>query len=316
MDPRIIYSPKYDIKLLGLSFLHPFDGSKFTKAYKFIEKSMGSGRLSKITVVPEYPAKPETLKLVHSDGYMNSLKSKDVIAKALEVSLINMLSLKTIQSKIENPMKWAVSGTILAAELAFEHKLCFNIGGGFHHAHADKGEGFCLFADIPIAIESLRQKNMLDQSDKVLIIDLDVHRGNGFESIYAQDTSIQFFDMYNFQIYPGLYEDDETRFPYLIPVKSKSTGNDYLDTLKNELPKFIAENSDAKLVFYNAGTDPYAGDKLGSLNLSAEDILDRDKIVLNSMKSANIPTVMVTSGGYSKKSYQLIGRTVEAMLVG
>ena len=81
-----------------------------------------------------------------------------------------------------------------------------------------KGKGFCLFADIPIAIETLRAKNILAKSYKVLIIDLDAHRGNGFESIYANDTSIQFFDMYNFQVYPGLYDEDEERFPYLIPV--------------------------------------------------------------------------------------------------
>jgi histone deacetylase 11 len=110
---------------------------------------------------------------------------------------------RTLDRRVLLPMRWAVQGTIDAARMAVAGGAAINLAGGYHHAHRDRGEGFCLYADVPIAIEMLRKEKLLSENARVAIIDLDAHRGNGFEAIYEHDERVQFFDLYNFQVYPG-----------------------------------------------------------------------------------------------------------------
>lgn len=114
------------------------------------------------------------------------------------------------------------------------------------------------------------------------------------------------FDMYNMQVYPGLHPGDPDGFPFLIPMRNELEADEYLRTLTTELPKFFDLHSDAKLVFYNAGTDIVAGDKLGRLNVNYQGVRQRDFYVLKQLVDRALPTVVMTSGGYSDQSWRLI----------
>lgn len=196
------------------------------------------------------------------------------------------------QQRLIRPMRLAVQGTIDSAELALRHGFAYHLGGGFHHAFRDHGEGFYLYADAAVAIHSLRSRKLLLDTDKVLVIDLDAHRGNGCEHIFESDTTVQFLDIYNFQIYPGPRDADESQAPYIIPIKAQTSDDAYLETLNDALPRFLADNVGATLAIYNAGPDVLEGDPLGRLAVSERGTLERDRIVLEALAQRNIPAVV------------------------
>lgn len=315
MTPRVVYSPNYDLYLPLPMFdrLHPFDGRKFSRAYQLLQDGLGSS-LQELTHTPGHPATLTDLLLVHTPDYIQSLDSAQVVARALEIPALALVPAGVRERHILTPMRLAVQGTIDAMELALRHGFVFHLGAGFHHAFADHGEGFCLYADAAVGIRSLRSRGLLSAGDTILIIDLDAHRGNGCEDIFSADPSVRFLDIYNFQIYPGPLDADETQAPFIIPIKSRTSDAEYQATLTANLPKFLEANSPAKLAIYNAGTDIVAGDPLGQLNLSEEAVLHRDRFVIESLASKQIPTVVLTSGGYTSRSHVLIAESAAQSL--
>ncbi len=139
------------------------------------------------------------LNLVHTADYLASLNHSKTIAAVAEMPILQYVPSFFLQHNMLNSMRYATAGTVLAAELAMTHGWAINLAGGYHHAKADKGEGFCFFADIPLAIKKLRENN---SKLRVLIIDLDAHQGNGLESILGSDSLTFIFDMYSKNNYP------------------------------------------------------------------------------------------------------------------
>ena len=211
------------------------------------------------------------------------------------------------------PMRWATAGTIMAAEMAQSTDVCVNMSGGYHHASEQRGEGFCLFSDVGVAVALLRKKHLLSLSDNVAIIDLDAHQGNGFERVFMQDTSVHIFDMYNGDIYPN---DGyaKTAIQADIPLPMGSEDNVYLNTLKAKLPDFLDKCKPVKLAFYNAGSDILSGDPLGGFDVSAQAVVARDVYVFKELIKRNIPFVMLLSGGYTKTSYEIIADSVTELI--
>lgn len=210
-------------------------------------------------------------------------------------------------------MRWATAGTILAARLALKHGLAINLSGGYHHAGPERGEGFCIYADIAIAIASLRKGGELSEADRVVYIDCDAHQGNGVCHCFADDQRVFIFDQFNSGIYPASDAAAKRRIDCAVPVPVNRRTNDYLAQLRSTLPKFldgVGKSGDIKLAIYNAGTDLVAGDPLGCLAVSPDGVFSRDQFVLNELISRNLPTVMLPSGGYTKESYRLIARSV------
>ena len=305
---KIVFSPKYDLLPNGFGKLHPFDVRKYSRAWSELEKQCTSVLASK-WLQPERPVQDDVLLNVHTPQYIESLTSSSNIAGIIEVNVAKYLPYKILDKYILQPMKFACEGTRLATEYALDNNtMVMNMGGGYHHAFADHGEGFCVYADAAVAIADARQRQALDTSDKVLMIDLDAHRGNGFNAIAEQDEAIEVYDMYNFQAYPGMHNGDVDQYPYMIPLKSRMSGETYLKILKEELPKFLENEGKAKLVFYNAGTDILNGDRLGNLAVEFAAVVERDRYVIELLKSKGIPTVIMTSGGYTKESYQLVAK--------
>ena len=315
MESKLIYSPKYDMALPGASVFHPFDGQKYSKAWRELQ-SISNIDLETIWQEPEQPVSDEVLLKIHSTEYLTSLNRSSVVSRIVEIPLARLIPNGFLQRYLLQPMKLACEGTRLATRVALGGTMVMNIGGGFHHAHATHGEGFCVFADVAIAILDARKNGALKDSDKILMIDLDAHRGNGFESIFRNDSTVEIFDMYNFQVYPGMHEGDLDDLPFMLPLKNKTNDDVYLSVLKEELPKFLSQNETAKLIFYNAGTDILADDPLGNMSVSYEGIVEREKFVVKALSKINVPSVVVTSGGYTKTSYKLVAELAKMVIGG
>ncbi|MDJ1184809.1 histone deacetylase family protein [Roseofilum casamattae] len=312
-QPKLIFSPNYDLKFLGLENLHPFDGCKYSKAWKELKNRFGS-KIDSLSISPSREASIDELSLVHDRNYLlNSLRSSTYLAQALELSPLKLLPYQLIDRSILKPMRLATMGTITAAKYALENGLAVNLSGGYHHASQDAGEGFCLYSDIGIAIRKLIQDKLIGEGNNVLIIDLDAHQGNGLERIFYDDPNIYILDMYNQNIYP---QDRvaQKRINYDIPLPSRTEDNFYLNTLQEHLVRAIAEINTPKIAFYNAGTDIYCNDPLGNLSISEQGILERDRLIFKMLSDANIPCVMVLSGGYIHESYKLISNSISLII--
>lgn len=308
MKPCIVYSPGYDISIPGLDWLHPFDGRKFSKAWDMLDTE-SNHTCSRHWLKPEQPIADSDLLRVHTRRYLDSLSSSAVVAEALEARWLAMLPSKLVSSRVVTPMRIASEGTRLATHCALsENAIVMNMGGGFHHASRDRGQGFCLYADVAVAIASMRARGLLSLNDPIAIIDLDAHRGNGTWDLCGTDAAVQMLDLYNFQVYPGLFPGDVEQFPFQVPLKSGTNDQGYLDTLREELPAFFRAIPHPRLAFYNAGTDILAGDPVGRLSVSAHGVEQRDSMVLQSLREREIPTVITTSGGYTGLSSRLMAR--------
>jgi histone deacetylase 11 len=306
---HIVYSEKFDVSLSEeYDDQHPFDGRKYSKAWNKINQVLGEIDPSLVHTV-DGPITDEELLVLHAPQYLASLTNLQVVAKALEFEELEHLPFELIDTAILQPMRYAAKATLQATELALEHGLAIALSGGYHHASADKGEGFCLFSDVPVAIKNAFNKGWLKAGAKVAIIDLDAHQGNGFERALDDDDRVAIFDMYNGRTYPG-DSYARNRIDCDVPLSPNCGDNTYLALLTQKLPEFIEQHGPFDLVYYNAGTDIVAGDPLGGLQVSKSGVLERDRFVFDTMKQHKIPTVMVTSGGYTEDSHHLIADTV------
>lgn len=310
--PRVVYTPHYDIHFYGIERLHPFDSRKYSRAWHTVLENLPE-KLKKVTLPPPHPATEEDLLLVHTRAYLDELKLITYLVRALEFPALKLFPYGLIKQRLIGPMLWATQGTITAAFEALQHGIAVNLSGGYHHASAARGEGFCLFADVPIAIAKLRQSGLLAEDDHVLIIDLDAHQGNGYARVHHGENSLYILDMYNQQIFPG---DDHARRRINRPVRLLA-GTDtetYLKQLRHHLPAALKDGGNIKLAFYIAGTDIYEHDQLGLMKVSEEGIFERDKFVFDTLTAAGIPWAMVLGGGYSSASYRFIARSVRYIL--
>ncbi|WP_414543804.1 histone deacetylase [Nostoc sp. CCY0012] len=305
IKPTLIFSHKYNIHFFGIEKLHPFDGCKYGRAWKELKNIFGEN-LDNWTKCPEREVSSNELSTVHTKIYLSELiTNSQYLSKALEIPPLALVPYKLIDRTVLSPMRLATRGTIMAAEAALEDGISVNLSGGYHHASRKKGEGFCIYSDIGVAVYELRQSGKIKSDDKVLMIDLDAHQGNGIARIFDEDKSVFIFDMYNKDIYPkDLWA--RKRINTDIPLNYGTKDSVYIDNLKRELPLFLKNQRDAKIAFYNAGTDIYEKDPLGKLSISKQGVLERDKFVLNSLIDFGIPCAMVLGGGYTKESYELV----------
>ncbi|MBN1897484.1 MAG: histone deacetylase [Spirochaetes bacterium] len=301
----IIYSPHYNITLFGIEKLHSFDSEKYGKVFRYLKEKMG---LKKYQFYEPEEVTEEDLLLVHTKEYLHSLSYSKNIARIAELDLLSFFPNFILKSRILKPMKYGTGGTILGCHLALKHGWAINLSGGYHHAKSGEGGGFCFYSDVPIAVYKLLKKKKM----KILIIDLDAHQGNGFESVFKNDQRIYIFDIYNSMIYPM---DNEVK-QYIdcdYPVSSFTKDSEYLKILKEKIP-FVIKRSSCDLIIYNAGTDIFKDDPLGHMNITTQGIIQRDEMVFRQALKRKIPILMVLSGGYTKQSSLIIGKSIENLL--
>ncbi|MFT5126642.1 MAG: histone deacetylase 11 [Rhodothermales bacterium] len=201
-------------------------------------------------------------------------------------------------------MRWATRGTVLAADAAMRHGFVINIGGGFHHAKPDDGEGFCIYSDIGLAVKHLRDTEQISDKDNVAYINLDAHQGNGVCHVFMHDRRLRIFDMYNGDIYPRCDRTAARRIDADFPLQSGCADEQYLEILREQLPQFLDGCAPA-FAIYNAGMDIFADDPLGGLSISAAGIIERDVYTVGELRKRGIPSVMVLSGDTRSKATSL-----------
>lgn len=233
-----------------------------------------------------------TIAAVHDTGYLEKLKEL-----ALSKSEIRRTGFPLSKALVDREIQ-IMNGSVLASVSALENGIGMNIAGGTHHAFKDRGEGFCLLNDIAIAAKNLLTKEGID---KILVVDLDVHQGNGTASIFNNDPEVFTFSMHGKNNYPMHKEQSDLD----IPLEDQTDDGTYLRLLENHLPKLI-EIVAPDFIIYQCGVDVLGTDKLGRLGMTIQGCKERDEIVLSLAKTNNIPIMCCMGGGYSQKISDII----------
>ncbi len=299
----VIYHPRYDITAFGLERLHPFDGRKYRRIHDAL---IARGLRSRSDFVRPAPVGPDELRRVHTPEYLRSLRDPRILAGILEMPLLGRLPFWFVDWRVLLPMRSCTGGTILACRLALDHGIAINLGGGYHHAAAACGDGFCVYADTPLAAATLYHEGRIKT---VLVVDLDANQGNGTAAIFQSWPWASILDVYEDDLYPLAKQPED--FP--IPVPAGLTGVEYLEIVREALPHAL-ETVRPDLVIYNAGSDPYVDDPLTRLCLSKTDLAERDLLVATLTRERKVPMAMVLSGGYSRESWRIHADGIEAIL--
>lgn len=276
---RLVYSKDYAVDIGS----HVFPTSK----YKLIKEKLSkeSAFTNRLTFVPPIPASDEDILAAHGREYLHKLKND-----ALTEEEILRLELP-LSGELVNASILCCGGTIMASEIAFKDKLGIHIGGGFHHAFPDHGEGFCVLNDIAVAVRrAIKKKN----AKKVVIIDCDLHHGNGTAAIFRSDPAVFTFSIHQEHNYPYL----KPRSSLDIGLRDRAADDEYLAALQENVPRILFEFK-PDLVMYVAGADPYKGDQIGGLSLTKEGLAKRDEFVFRQAKSFDMPIAVVLAGGYA-----------------
>ncbi|KAM9859214.1 histone deacetylase 11 [Aulostomus maculatus] len=299
----IVYHPDYNITFMGLEKLHPFDAGKWGKVIHFLkeEKFITDGN-----IVQACEASEEDLLVVHTKRYINRLKWSLVVATITEIPPLLFLPNFLVQRKVLRPLRTQTGGTIMAGKLAVDRGWAINVGGGFHHCSSDRGGGFCAYADITLTIKFLFER--VESISQATIIDLDAHQGNGHERDFMGDGRVFIMDMYNRHIYPrdGYAKGAIKR---KVELDWGTEDSEYLQKVELHCEGALNEVR-PDIIVYNAGTDILDGDPLGGLSISPQGIVMRDELVFRAARQRGIPILMVTSGGYQKKTARIIADSI------
>ncbi len=230
-------------------------------------------------------ARREELALAHELGYLARVEAGGLTRRE-ELAL----GLPWSPELVERARR-SVGATIMAADVALAEGAAANLGGGTHHAFPDAGRGFCVFNDVVTAARVLRRAGRVS---RVLVVDLDVHQGDGTHASFRNDSDAFTFSINGFGNYPF------ARVPADLELDLRDgTGDEaYLDAVARLVPESI-DRARPELCFYLAGADPYAGDRLGRLSLTAEGLAARDALVRDALAAAGVPVCVTLAGGYA-----------------
>jgi len=276
---------------------HPDYVAKINDDNKFPIQKFGAlaEHLIKEDVVKEFHIPKEcsisTLKTSHSLEYINHIKNK-----TLDLKLQKKIGFP-INESVARRSFVATGGTVLASKLALDSKLACNTAGGSHHATFDCGAGYCVFNDVAVAANYLKNKGY---AKRILIIDLDVHQGNGNSEIFKNDKNVLTFSMHCASNYPA----KKSKSDIDIELQDHMEDKEYLNILHKNLKELNKERFN--FVFYVAGVDIHFEDRLGKLKISDEGINKRDQMVIENFFSRNTPLCGVLGGGYNKNFEKLI----------
>jgi acetoin utilization deacetylase AcuC-like enzyme len=275
-----------------------------TAKYRLIRRRLLDEHVAEVSdFVAPAPATGEQLRLVHTEEWVRKLETGTL-------SYHDIVKLEVPYSRrMVEAFLLAAGGTTLAARLALERGIGFNIGGGFHHAFAGHGEGFCAVNDIAVAIRLLQREGLIRTA---MVIDCDVHHGNGTAAIFAGDTSVFTISLHQYSNYPA------EKPPSTVDVHLEDGVRDreYLEKL-GDVCGVAVEGFRPNLVVYVAGVDPYYDDQLGGLSLTKEGLRERDRVVVETARRFRIPMAVTLAGGYAQRledTVELHYNTAKAMV--
>ena len=238
-----------------------------------------------------YPCSEETLKRAHSENYIKHVKNK-----TLDQKIIKKIGFPLVDSVVRRSLV-ATGGTVLASKLAINNGVACNTAGGSHHANFDGGAGYCVFNDVAVAAQYLLDRGL---AGRILIVDLDVHQGNGNSDIFRENRNVFTFSMHSKSNYPAKKSLSDLD----VELDDNMEDREYIKILKFYINQLNQENFD--YVFYIAGVDIHFNDRLGKLKISDDGIKERDEIVTENFFSKGIPLCGVLGGGYNKDFDKLI----------
>jgi len=277
---KLVYSDRYDLNLGS----HVFPSVK----YRLTKEALLRDRIAAPgDFVEPPPASDDDIALVHHREYLRKLQTG-------KLSYLEVMRLEIPYSPELIRAVWlSAGGSILAGRLALEDGVAVNLGGGFHHAYPDHGEGFCVLNDFAIAIRRLQKDGRIERA---MTVDCDVHQGNGTAAIFGGDHTV-----YTMSIH------QENNYPYPKPPSSLDINladavedEEYVRELTQGLDRALAEFT-PDLIFYVAGADPYRDDQLGGLKLSLEGLEKRDRLVFEKARAKSIPVAVTLAGGYARR---------------
>jgi acetoin utilization deacetylase AcuC-like enzyme len=281
----LVYSPDYHFVTLGD---HVFPMLKYEAVYRELRARGGYQFLD-----PE-PASWTDLALVHTADFLRKVRSN--MLTAMEIRRLEL----PWSVRVMEQLRLMTGGTLMAAQAALEPSsggVTGNIGGGFHHAFDDHGEGFCLFNDVALAIRLLQRDGRIQRA---AIIDCDAHHGNGTAAFFQRDDRVFTFSMHAEYNYPAF----KPRGSLDIGLESGVGDREYLDRLRGALPVVLASQPD--IAFYVAGGDVHHDDQIGGLGLTSAGARERDRLVLTACRDAAVPVVIVLAGGYPRSLDTLV----------
>jgi acetoin utilization deacetylase AcuC-like enzyme len=275
---KVFYTPRY---YADIGEGHVFPIRKFELVR---DRLLGEGTLAPSEIIEPQPAPLADVLLVHTEDYVTRLR-----AGALTARELRRLGLPWSKALVRRSFL-ATGGTIRAARAALADGIASNLAGGTHHAFPERGEGFCVLNDVAVAIRALRRDQLIE---RVAVVDLDVHQGNGTATIFEGDAAVFTFSIHGAKNYPVF----KARSTLDVELPDATGDEEYMRALVEHLPRVLAVRPD--IVFYLAGADPYAGDKLGRLSLSIAGLRARDEFVLAECRARGVPVATVMSGGYA-----------------
>ncbi len=277
---HFVYHTGYDLNIGA----HVFPAQKF----RLIREALLQERLAVESdfLRPE-PATRAQLELAHDPQWIDKLENGTLTrhdVQRLEIPYSRQMA---------DAFFLAAGGSILAARTSLRERVCYNIGGGFHHAFRGHGEGFCAINDIAVAIRTLQRERLIE---KAMVVDCDVHHGNGTASIFAGDHSVFTLSVQQFNNYPAIKPSSDRD----VHLEDAVGDDEYLEALNTALVESFAAFR-PELVVYVAGADPYGEDQLGGLDLTMRGLQRRDELVLQTARARGASVTVVLAGGYARK---------------
>ncbi len=289
-EVRFVYHPDYAHSLTGV----PMDRRRAERVLAFLVEE---GLVDRADLEVPRSASLRNLLRAHTAGYLEALERSDALVRILGLTLSDEDAERVLELQ-----RTVVGGTIQATRLALQGRgIAVNLGGGFHHAHRDSGQAFCAFNDIAVAIARLRARGF---REPILVVDLDLHDGNGTRSIFALDPTV-----YTYSVHNEHWGDTRAEAATAIALGAGVTDEVYLGTLLKTLPD-VAESFQPGMVIYLAGADPAADDQLGNWKITAEGMLTRDRFVTELFRRRRrpLPMVVLLAGGYGARAWRYPAR--------
>lgn len=294
---RVVFHPGYETPASEIADHH--------RARKIVGYLEAEGWLSARQLLRPQPATIRELLRVHDADYLASLDRPGGMARVFGLETLS----RSAAAGFLEAQRWATGGTVAAAKLARKLRgrggVVVNLGGGFHHAHREHGAGFCALNDVAVAIAALRAEGF---SGRVLVVDLDVHHGDGTRRIFAEDDRVV-----TCSIHATSWDERPARRSIDVALGLAVGDDPYLEAVARTIPEAF-DLADPELLFYVAGVDVAEDDRLGSWMVSPEAVLRRDRLVIE--QRPRVPTVMVLAGGYGEEAWRHTARTLVWLVSG
>jgi len=277
---KLVYHDRYDLHLGA----HVFPSQKFRLIYEML---LSEGLAKKEDFLRPEPASDEDILRVHTAEWVRKLKTGTLTAS--EVMLLEV----PYSAELVEAVWLATGGSILAGKMALRDGFASNLSGGFHHAYPEHGEGFCVIHDVAVAIRKLQADGAIK---KAIVVDTDVHHGNGTAAIFLNDPTVFTLSIHQLNNYPGHKPPSNVD----LNMDDRVEDEEYLGALIPAAQQAL-DNFRPELLFYVGGADPYCEDQLGGLSLTEEGLKKRDRGVFEEARRRGIPVATTLAGGYARR---------------